>query len=77
MFDFNISVSESTLKKSFTANFPGSEMKKGTKLTIRFGELIPFEKLGFTEEGSREELKNAANYVMDEIVKLWEMGHCE
>ena len=57
--------------------YSADEMKKGTKLTIRFGELIPYEKLGFTEEGSREELKNAANYVMDEIVKLWEMGHCE
>ena len=57
--------------------YSADEMKKGTKLTIRFGELIPYEKLGFTEEGSREELKAAANYVMDEIVKLWEMGHCE
>ncbi|MBQ3045259.1 MAG: 1-acyl-sn-glycerol-3-phosphate acyltransferase [Clostridia bacterium] len=53
------------------------EMKKGTKLTIRFGELIPYEKLGFTEEGAREEVKNCAKFVMSEIVKLWGMGHCE
>ena len=59
------------------AIYSADEMKKGTKLTIRFGKLIPFENLGFTEEDSREELKNAASYVMDEIVKLWEMGHCE
>lgn len=52
-------------------------MKKGTKLTIRFGELIPYEKLGFTEEGSREEVKACAKFVMSEIVKLWGMGHCE
>lgn len=53
------------------------EMKKGTKITIRFGELIPYEKLGFTEEGAREEVKNCAKLVMSEIVKLWGMGHCE
>lgn len=52
-------------------------MKKGTKLTIRFGELIPYEKLGFTEEGSREEVRACAKFVMSEIVKLWGMGHCE
>ena len=57
--------------------YSADQMKKGTKLTIRFGELIPYEKLGFTEEGSKEEQKNCAKFVMDEIVKLWEMGHCE
>ena len=57
--------------------YTSDNMKKGTKLTIRFGEIIPYEKLGFTEEGSREELKTCAKYIMDEIIKLWEMGHCE
>ncbi len=57
--------------------YSADQMKKGTKLTIRFGELIPYESLGFTEEGSKEELKNCAKFVMDEITKLWEMGHCE
>lgn len=52
-------------------------MKKGTKLTIRFGEVIPYEKLGFTEEGSREEVKACAKFIMSEIVKLWGMGHCK
>ena len=52
-------------------------MKKGTKLTIRFGEVIPYEKLGFTEEGSREEIKACASFIMSEIVKLWGKGHCE
>ena len=40
-------------------------------------EVIPYEKLGFSEEGTREEVKECAKYVMSEIVKLWEMGHCE
>ncbi|MBE6771374.1 MAG: 1-acyl-sn-glycerol-3-phosphate acyltransferase [Ruminococcaceae bacterium] len=53
------------------------EMKFGTKVTVRFGEVIPYENLGFTEDGPREEVKNGAKYVMSEIVKLWEMGHCE
>ena len=53
------------------------EMKKGSKVTIRFGELIPYENLGFTEESTREEVRNCAKIVMDEIVKLWGMGHCE
>lgn len=57
--------------------YTSDNMKKGTKLTIRFGEIIPYEKLGFTEDGSREELKTCAKYIMDEIIKLWEMGHCE
>lgn len=52
-------------------------MKKGTKLTIRFGELIPYENLGFTEEGSREEVKACAKLVMNKIVELWGKGHCE
>lgn len=57
--------------------YTSDNMKKGTKLTIRFGEVIPYEKLGFTEEGSREEVKACAKFIMDEITKLWEMGHCE
>ena len=52
-------------------------MKKGTKLTIRFGEIIPYEELGFTENGEREEVKASAKLVMDRIVKLWGKGHCE
>lgn len=52
-------------------------MKKGTKLTIRFGEIIPYESLGFTEEGSRDEVRACAKFVMSEIVKLWGKGHCK
>ncbi len=57
--------------------YSSEDMKKHTKLTIRFGEVIPYEKLNISEEGTREEIKAAAKFVMEEITKLWEMGHCE
>ena len=57
--------------------YTSDNMKKGTKLTIRFGEVIPYEKLGLSEDASREEIKNCAKFIMEEITKLWEMGHCE
>lgn len=53
------------------------EMKKKSKITVRFGELIPYENLGLSEEATREETKACAKMIMGEIVKLWEMGHCE
>ncbi len=57
--------------------YTSDEMKKHTKLTIRFGEVIPYEKLGLGEEASRDEIRGCAQTVMGEIKKLWEMGHCE
>ena len=53
------------------------EMKRKSKITIRFGELISYENLGLSEDASREEIKGSAKMIMGEIVKLWEMGHCE
>lgn len=53
------------------------EMKKKSKITIRFGELIPYENLGISEDASREEIKGCAKMIMEKIVKLWGMGHCE
>lgn len=57
--------------------YTSDELKKHTKLTIRFGEVIPYEKLGLSDDASREEIKGSAKMIMGEIVKLWEMGHCE
>ncbi len=57
--------------------YTSDNLKKHTKLTIRFGEVIPYEKLGMSEDASREEIKGSAKMIMSEIVKLWEMGHCE
>ncbi len=57
--------------------YTSDDLKKGTKLTIRFGEVIPYENLGLSEDATREEIKGCAKMIMGEIVKLWEMGHCE
>ncbi len=52
--------------------------KKGAKLTVRFGEVIPFEKLGIGgDDCTKDHLTQAATYIMDSIVNLWEAGHCE
>ena len=48
-----------------------------TKITIRFGEIIPFESLGFSEGGKSDELRTAAKLIMGEIIKLWEEKHCK
>lgn len=57
--------------------YTSNNMKKHTKLTIRFGEVIPYNKLGLNDESSREEIRACAQKVMSEISRLWEMGHCE
>ncbi len=59
------------------AIYNSDNMKKHTTLTIHFGEMIPFEELGLTEEGGKEELKPAADYIMNKIKKLWGEGHCD
>lgn len=51
--------------------------KKGTKLTVRFGKMIPFSELNLGEDSQREDLKTAAKYIMDKITALQEEGHCE
>ena len=43
-----------------------------SKTIIHFGEPISFEELGFTAEGSRRELRNATNKIMDEIKRMRE-----
>lgn len=57
--------------------YTSDDMKKHTKLTIRFGEVMPYESLGLGEDASKEQIRNCAHAVMDEIKKLWGMGHCE
>ena len=51
--------------------------KKHTRVTVRFGKPIKYEELSLGDEPSREELKAAADYIMDKIKVLWEEGHCE
>ena len=56
--------------------YTDEEYKKGTKLTVRFGNVIKNEELGFTEERSAKELRNATKRIMGDITALWEEGHC-
>ena len=48
-----------------------------TKITIRFGTLIPYDSLGISESSSSQELRNATGLIMDRIMELWEQGHGE
>lgn len=50
--------------------------KFGTEITVRFGEMIPYEELGITEAGGTRELREASRRVMDRITELWEEGPC-
>ena len=47
-----------------------------SKLTVRIGKPIPYEELGISDdERNTQELRAAANLVMDKIKELWSMGH--
>lgn len=50
-------------------------IKPFKRVTVSYGELIPNEALGI-EQGTATEIKNAANFVMGEITKLWEAENC-
>lgn len=54
------------------------KMKRRTRLTIRFGEMIEYDKLGYGEtKPEKEEIRQVADMIMDEITELWRQGHCE
>lgn len=46
-----------------------------TKLTIRIGEVIPFEQLGLGETPNKRQSKAACEKIMSEITELWKQGH--
>ncbi|MBR3588210.1 MAG: 1-acyl-sn-glycerol-3-phosphate acyltransferase [Clostridia bacterium] len=51
--------------------------KKGFRrpCTVRYGKLIKFEDLGFSEESrSTSEIRNASRIIFDETVALWRKG---
>ncbi|MBQ7548245.1 MAG: 1-acyl-sn-glycerol-3-phosphate acyltransferase [Clostridia bacterium] len=56
--------------------FTDSDAKKGTKLTVRYGEPIKYDELEI-DEGSKKmkDLRSSAAIVMDRITGLWELGH--
>ncbi len=49
-------------------------IKPFKRTTIRFGEVMPFDTLGLAE-GGKSEFKAASVKIMDEIKRLWGMGH--
>lgn len=55
-----------------TAIYMEDKDKKGSKVTVRFGEPIRYSDMGFTDGGKTSENKRVAKRVMDEIVRLWE-----
>lgn len=46
---------------------------KRSKLVIRFGEIIKYEDLGFTDAGSHSELRTSTKLIMERIGELWDM----
>ncbi len=49
--------------------------KIGKRMTIRFGEVIPYEELNIPEEATISDLKNASKLIMGKIGELLEKGH--
>ena len=53
-------------------------LKKHSKLTVRYGKMIPYEELGFSgDKPTREEEIAATDKIFGKITELWEEGHCE
>ncbi|MBR5618116.1 MAG: 1-acyl-sn-glycerol-3-phosphate acyltransferase [Clostridia bacterium] len=47
-----------------------------SRLTIRYGEIIPFDTIGLIDaEHSAQALRAAAGTVMERITDLWKLGH--
>ncbi|MBQ7545573.1 MAG: 1-acyl-sn-glycerol-3-phosphate acyltransferase [Clostridia bacterium] len=47
-----------------------------SRLTIRYGEVIPYEALGLEDdEHNAQTLRDAAAFVMEKITELWQMKH--
>ena len=55
-----------------TAIYMENKDKKGSKVTVKFGEPIRYDDMGFTIGGKTSENKRVAKRVMDEITRLWE-----
>ena len=48
----------------------------GCKVTVRYGKMIPNGDLGFTQENSAKELRDASKLVMEHIAQLMEGSAC-
>ena len=49
-----------------------AQAKGRPRLIVRYGKMIPFEELGFSEEISPRELKSATNFMWDRVLTLLE-----
>jgi 1-acyl-sn-glycerol-3-phosphate acyltransferase len=57
--------------------YSSDESRLFTKLTVRFGKIIPYEELGITDSANPAELKEASRLIMNRITELWEEGHAD
>ncbi|MCL2508244.1 MAG: 1-acyl-sn-glycerol-3-phosphate acyltransferase [Oscillospiraceae bacterium] len=56
--------------------YASEKPKFRSRLTIRVGEMIPYEELGLTDgERSTRELRDASRMIMGRITALWELRH--
>ena len=46
-----------------------------TRLTVRFGEFIPYDELFSQDRSRKENYKYASDKVIEKITELWEKGH--
>jgi 1-acyl-sn-glycerol-3-phosphate acyltransferase len=49
--------------------------KFGARMTIRFGEVIPFARLGLDDRPNARQMREASAMIMDEIRNLWALGY--
>ncbi|MDD6807986.1 MAG: lysophospholipid acyltransferase family protein [Oscillospiraceae bacterium] len=54
-------------------NYDKSKSKNRPRVIIRFGQVIPYAELGFSEEIKSRELKDVTKKVMNEIATLWDV----
>ena len=55
--------------------YNSDNLKKHTLYTVRYGQFIPYEELGFSDNPTREEEQAVADKIMEAIKKLQEEGH--
>lgn len=46
-----------------------------TRLTVRFGEFLPYETLFSSEKSKKQNYADASALIMEKITELWENGH--
>jgi 1-acyl-sn-glycerol-3-phosphate acyltransferase len=51
------------------------KLKRGTRVTVRIGQVIPFAQLGLGESPNKRENKQATEMIMTAITALWSQGH--